>query len=136
MPTCGRTPSSSSAATTRPCRGRRYSPRRRSCSTGCCSSPSPRTATCFPPRASSGPTSIAIRTTRGLFGAINRGNAALAISAYNGGLFAEDPVLDSLAVSDDVCRYFKDLGDFDYRPAHEASGAATSGQLIDVDILG
>ena len=31
---------------------------------------------------------------RGLFSAINRGNAALGIHAYNGGLFADDPVLD------------------------------------------
>ena len=31
---------------------------------------------------------------RGLFGSINRGNAALGIHAYNGGLFADDPVLD------------------------------------------
>ena len=33
---------------------------------------------------------------RGLFSAINRGNAALDIHAYNGGLFADDPVLDAL----------------------------------------
>ena len=73
---------------------------------------------------------------RGLFGAINRGNAALAIHAYNGGLFADDPVLDSLAVSDEVCRYFRDLGEYDYRPPHEVTGAGGGGRLIDVDILG
>ena len=33
---------------------------------------------------------------RGLFGAINGGNAALGIPAYNGGLFADDPVLERL----------------------------------------
>ncbi len=71
---------------------------------------------------------------RGLFNAINHGNAALAIHAYNGGLFADDPVLDSLAVSDEVCRYFHDLGEYDYRPAHESTGEG--GRLIDVDILG
>ncbi|HEV2969253.1 MAG TPA: N-6 DNA methylase [Pirellulales bacterium] len=71
---------------------------------------------------------------RGLFGAINRGNAALGIHAYNGGLFADDPLLDSLQVSDEVCRYFRDLGDYDYRPPHEATGEG--GRLIDVDILG
>ncbi len=70
---------------------------------------------------------------RGLFDSINRGNAALGIHAYNGGLFADDSVLDSLAVSDDVCGYFRELGDFDYRPAAEASGET---KVIDVDILG
>ncbi len=73
---------------------------------------------------------------RGLFQAVNRGNAALGIHAYNGGLFADDPLLDRLIVSDDVCRYFRDLGDFDYRPAHQAASYATDASLIDVDILG
>ncbi|MHB9048165.1 MAG: Eco57I restriction-modification methylase domain-containing protein [Pirellulales bacterium] len=75
---------------------------------------------------------------RGLFGSINRGNAALAIHAYNGGLFAEDPVLDKLKVGDEVCAYFRELGDFDYRPAHQAAYAPSNGNssLIDVDILG
>jgi hypothetical protein len=70
---------------------------------------------------------------RGLFTAINRGNAALGIHAYNGGLFADDPVLDSLTVSDQVCAYFRDLGSYDYKPAHEATGET---RVIDVDILG
>jgi len=70
---------------------------------------------------------------RGLFTAINRGNAALGIHAYNGGLFAEDAVLDSLKISDEVCGYFRDLGSYDYRPAYLATG---EGSLIDVDILG
>ncbi|MDY0166183.1 MAG: N-6 DNA methylase [Thermoguttaceae bacterium] len=76
---------------------------------------------------------------RGLFGAVNRGNAGLGIHAYNGGLFADDPVLDQLAVADEVCAYFRDLGDFDYRPAHQAAAyapAAGNRSLIDVDILG
>lgn len=76
---------------------------------------------------------------RGLFHFINLGNAALGIHAYNGGLFAEDAVLDNLKVSDQVCAYFRELGDFDYRPAHQAATyAPTAGNrsLIDVDILG
>ncbi len=56
---------------------------------------------------------------RGLFRAINEGNADLHIPAYNGGLFADDPLLDGLQVPDEVCGYFKDLADYDYRPAHE-----------------
>ena len=75
---------------------------------------------------------------RGLFTSINRGNAALGIHAYNGGLFADDPVLDNLKVADEVCAYFRELGDFDYRPAHQAAYAPANGNssLIDVDILG
>ena len=72
---------------------------------------------------------------RGLFTAINNGNAALGIHAYNGGLFAADAVLDSLNISDQVCGYFRDLGSYDYRPPSEA-GAGDAGRLIDVDILG
>jgi hypothetical protein len=76
---------------------------------------------------------------RGLFEAINQGNAALGIHAYNGGLFADDPTLDRLKVSDEVCAYFRELGDYDYRPAHQAAAyapAAGNSSLIDVDILG
>ena len=71
---------------------------------------------------------------RGLFHSINKGNAALGIHAYNGGLFAEDPTLDALQVSDDVCRYFSELGGYDYRPAHMVTG--DEGRMVDVDILG
>jgi len=76
---------------------------------------------------------------RGLFHSINRGNAALGIHGYNGGLFADDPILDRLKVSDEVCAYFRELGDYDYRPPHQAAAsapAAGSRSLIDVDILG
>ncbi|HJT36361.1 MAG TPA: hypothetical protein VJ783_30340 [Pirellulales bacterium] len=44
---------------------------------------------------------------RGLFEAINRGNAALGIHAYNGGLFGPDPLLDRLRVSDKVCAHLR-----------------------------
>ncbi|HUY88700.1 MAG TPA: DNA methyltransferase [Pirellulales bacterium] len=75
-------------------------------------------------------------TFRGLFDAINRGNAALGIHAYNGGLFAPDPILDGLRVSDAVCGYLHDLGGYDYRPAYQAAQSETAENLIDVDILG
>lgn len=75
---------------------------------------------------------------RGLFRAVNVGNPVLNIPAYNGGLFADDPVLDALNVPDDVCRYFQDIADYDYRPPHEASDEdePSEGRLVDVDILG
>lgn len=75
----------------------------------------------------------------GLFGAINRGNETLKIPAYNGGLFADDPLLARLVVPDEVCGYFRELGDYDYRPASEAaaeSPAEFRTALVDVDILG
>jgi hypothetical protein len=49
-----------------------------------------------------------------LFRAIDKGNPALSIPAYNGGLFAADPVLDALAVPDDACRMFAELGGYDF----------------------
>ena len=76
---------------------------------------------------------------RGLFRAIDEGNAGLNIPAYNGGLFALDPALDGLQVPDEVCAHFKDLGDYDYRPAREVADAAETTavrSVIDVDILG
>jgi hypothetical protein len=75
----------------------------------------------------------------GLFQAINEGNETLGIPAYNGGLFAPDAVLERIQVPDAVCDYFRDLGQYDYRPAHEAAIDAeedTAGTLVDVDILG
>jgi hypothetical protein len=51
---------------------------------------------------------------KALFRAIDKGNAALGILPYNGGLFAPDPTLDDLAVPDDACRMFAALGDYDF----------------------
>lgn len=75
---------------------------------------------------------------RGLFRSIDTGNAGLNIPAYNGGLFAHDPGLDDLKLSDGVCHYFRELSVYDYRPANAVSAEAdeSAGQLIDVDILG
>jgi hypothetical protein len=76
---------------------------------------------------------------RGLFRAINEGSQKLNIPQYNGGLFADDPLLDSLVVPDDVCQYFSDLADYDYRPSTEAAVDAQASygkKFIDVDILG
>src|ERR1017187_7679784 len=76
---------------------------------------------------------------RGLFRAIDEGNAGLNIPAYNGGLFALDESLDALQVPDEVCAHFKDLGDYDYRPAREVAEGDENTEVrsvIDVDILG
>jgi Eco57I restriction-modification methylase/Putative RNA methylase family UPF0020 len=76
---------------------------------------------------------------RGLFRAIDEGNAGLNIPAFNGGLFALDTALDALQVPNEVCAHFKELGEYDYRPAREVADAAESTavrSVIDVDILG
>ncbi|HUG18285.1 MAG TPA: DNA methyltransferase, partial [Planctomycetaceae bacterium] len=78
-------------------------------------------------------------TFRGLFRSIDTGNEALKIPPYNGGLFAEDDVLDRLAIPDAICRHFKDIGEYDYRSvqtAVEDADESAEGSLIDVDILG
>lgn len=51
---------------------------------------------------------------QGLFRSIDKGNPQLGIPAYNGGLFATDPVLDALVVPDDACRMFSALGEYDF----------------------
>ena len=50
----------------------------------------------------------------GLFRSIDKGNPHLGIPAYNGGLFALDPVLDSLPISDDSCAMFQAFGEYDF----------------------
>jgi len=78
---------------------------------------------------------------RGLFRSIDQGNEDLNIPAYNGGLFTHDPVLDvdGFNVPDEVCGYFRNLGEYDYRPANEIAlyeEGETAGLMVDVDILG
>lgn len=76
---------------------------------------------------------------RGLFRSVDVGNAGLKIPAYNGGLFAHDPGLDTLSVPDAACSLFRDLAEYDYRPAREAEHADATQEIrpvIDVDILG
>ncbi len=51
---------------------------------------------------------------KGLFQAINKGNPDLKIPAYNGGLFADDPELNDLSISDALCEGFKKIGDYDF----------------------
>ncbi len=73
---------------------------------------------------------------RGLFRAIDEGNAGLNIPAYNGGLFAPDPALDALQVPDEVCAHFRELGEYDCRPSREIAAAAegtTARSVIDMN---
>jgi type I restriction-modification system DNA methylase subunit len=49
-----------------------------------------------------------------LFADIDKGNAALNIPAYNGGLFAPDAELENLSVSNELLKKFKVLYDYDF----------------------
>ncbi|EJF93689.1 Eco57I restriction-modification methylase domain-containing protein [Bartonella tamiae] len=51
---------------------------------------------------------------KGLFQAINKGNAALKIPGYNGGLFADDADLNNLTISNELCEGFKRIGEYDF----------------------
>ena len=51
---------------------------------------------------------------KGLFRAIDKGSPPLNIPGYNGGLFAYDEGIDSLQLSDTICKEFKKLGDYDF----------------------
>ena len=75
---------------------------------------------------------------RGMFRAVNIGSQELNIYKYNGGLFADDPVLDSLTIPDEVFGLFRDLAEYDFRPASAiaAEEVLSDSQLIDVEILG
>ncbi|MFL5339061.1 MAG: Eco57I restriction-modification methylase domain-containing protein [Gemmataceae bacterium] len=75
---------------------------------------------------------------RGLFRAINEGNPRLDIARYNGGLFADDELLDRLNVPDTICAGFDKLAAYEYRPATLADDITEdgAGKIIDVEILG
>jgi len=51
---------------------------------------------------------------KGLFHAIDQGNALLNIPAYNGGLFAPDAFLENLEVADEVCQAINSLAEYDF----------------------
>ena len=75
---------------------------------------------------------------RGMFRAVNVGNQELNIHKYNGGLFADDPVLDDLTIPDEVFGLFRDLAEYDFRPPSAVADreVVSDARLIDVEILG
>jgi type I restriction-modification system DNA methylase subunit len=50
----------------------------------------------------------------GLFEAVDKGNPALDIPAYNGGLFARNAIIDALGLSNFVCENFAKIADYDF----------------------
>jgi hypothetical protein len=51
----------------------------------------------------------------GLFKAVDKGNSKLGVPEYNGGLFANDPIADTIMLPDHLARSIADLGKWDYR---------------------
>lgn len=51
---------------------------------------------------------------KGLFQAIDKGNEALKIPRYNGGLFQPNAVIDALTIPDAICEGFKRLAEYDF----------------------
>lgn len=66
-----------------------------------------------------------------LFKWVDKGNDRKDVWPFNGGLFAEDAFLDSLAIPDSVCARFKTLADYEY-----GYNFASEAKLVDVEILG
>jgi MmeI, DNA-methyltransferase domain len=50
----------------------------------------------------------------GLFDSVDKGNPALDIPAYNGGLFARNAIIDALGLSNYVCENFARIADYDF----------------------
>jgi hypothetical protein len=50
-----------------------------------------------------------------LFRSVDEGNEARDIPGYNGGLFRKDPAVDDLQLEDDWTKFFKNIGDYDFR---------------------
>lgn len=51
---------------------------------------------------------------KGLFVSIDKGNPQMNINRFNGGLFKEDPILDSLIIKDDVFSLFERITEYDF----------------------
>ncbi len=69
---------------------------------------------------------------KGLFRAVDKGNPALGISRYNGGLFEENELIDRLKIPDVVCLGFDKLAAYEYGKDVDNPNA----KMIDVEILG
>ncbi len=61
---------------------------------------------------------------KGLFMSIDKGNPPMKVNKYNGGLFKDDPELDTLVISDEVLESFLKLSSYDF------------GSDLNVNILG
>jgi type I restriction-modification system DNA methylase subunit len=51
---------------------------------------------------------------KGLFNAIDKGSPPLNITGYNGGLFANNDEINDLTLSEELCKGFKKIGEYDF----------------------
>ncbi|MFE4120088.1 Eco57I restriction-modification methylase domain-containing protein [Priestia sp. YIM B13486] len=51
---------------------------------------------------------------KGLFHSIDKGNSPLNINKFNGGLFADDSVLDNLIIKDEIFRQLEKISEYDF----------------------
>ncbi|MDR0499024.1 MAG: N-6 DNA methylase, partial [Holophagales bacterium] len=70
-----------------------------------------------------------------LFRAIDEGSVRLDIPCFNGGLFASDAALDSLAISDELCLGFARIGTYDFESEHSVNilGHILEQSIADID---
>ena len=68
---------------------------------------------------------------KGLFRAVDKGNGALGIPAYNGGLFAPDAAIDALTLPDNTCEMFRQLGGYDFQ---SEVGVAVLGHIFEQSV--
>lgn len=77
------------------------------------------------------------RNFHALFRSIDTGNDALAIWAYNGGLFAPDPIADPITIPDPLATELASLGNWDYRSEVPVTvlGHIFEQSITDIEIL-
>lgn len=51
---------------------------------------------------------------KGLFNSIDKGNKTMDINKFNGGLFSEDSILDSLIITDEIFPYFETIAGYGF----------------------
>jgi hypothetical protein len=66
-----------------------------------------------------------------LFRSIDEGNPQSNVTAYNGGLFREDPEVDSLQLDDDWTQFFKEISGYDFQ---DEVGVEVLGHLFEQSI--
>ena len=66
-----------------------------------------------------------------LFRSIDKGNPRSNVTAYNGGLFREDPEVDSLQLDDEWTNFFKEISGYDFQ---DEVGVEVLGHLFEQSI--
>ena len=72
-----------------------------------------------------------------LFRSIDQGNPRFNVTAYNGGLFREDPEVDSLQLDDEWTNFFKEISGYDFQDevGVEVLGHLFEQSITDLEVL-